>query len=194
MRYENKLTAVMVTLIQQQHPVRWLMGWYQMSQASPRHSRLQDVCIPPFREDIQWTVAWQSPLSMGFPRQEHWNGLPRPLLGDLPTSRMEPISLMSPAFCIGRWGSLLLAPPGKPMKEEVKVTQSCLTLWDPMNYTVHEILQTRILEWVAFPLSRESSQPRDRTQVSCIECGFFTSWATREALIKIRWENFKECF
>ena len=77
---------------------------------------------------------------------------------------------------------------------KVKVTQLCLTVCNPMNYTVHEILQTRILEWVAFPFSRESSQPRDRTQVSCIECGFFTSWATRESLIMIRWENFKECF
>ena len=37
------------------------------------------------------------------------------------------------------------------------------------------------LEWVAFPFSRGSSQPRDQTQVSCIAGGFFTSWATREA-------------
>ena len=38
-----------------------------------------------------------------------------------------------------------------------------------------------ILEWVAFPFSKGSSQPRDRTQVSRIAGGFFTSWATREA-------------
>ena len=38
----------------------------------------------------------------------------------------------------------------------------------------------RILEWVAYPFSRGSSQPRDRTQVSCIARGFFTSWATRD--------------
>ena len=63
---------------------------------------------------------------------------------------------------------------------KVKVTQSCLTLCDPMDYTVHGILQARILEWL-FPLSRGSSQPRDRTQISCIPGGFFTSWATREA-------------
>jgi len=63
----------------------------------------------------------------------------------------------------------------------VKVTQSCLTLWDPMDYTVHGILQARILEWVAFPFSRESSQPRDQTQASHIAGGFFTSWATGEA-------------
>ena len=46
----------------------------------------------------------------------------------------------------------------------------------------HGILQARILEWVAFPFSRVSSPPRDWTQVSCIAGGFFTSWATREAM------------
>ena len=69
----------------------------------------------------------------------------------------------------------------------VKVAQSCLTLCDPMDYTdytVDGILQARILEWVAFPFSRGSSQPRDRTQVSCISGGFFTSWATREAQVQ----------
>ena len=51
----------------------------------------------------------------------------------------------------------------------------CLTLCDPMDYTVHGILQVRILEWVAFLFSRASSQSRDRTQVSCTAGGFFTS-------------------
>ena len=64
---------------------------------------------------------------------------------------------------------------------KVKVTQSCPTLCNHMDYTVHGILQARILEWVAFPFSRGSSQPRDRTQVSCIAGRFFTSWSTREA-------------
>ena len=64
---------------------------------------------------------------------------------------------------------------------KVKVVQSCLTLCDPMNYIVHRVLQARILEWVAFPFSSRSSQPRDRTQVSCIAGRFFTIWATREA-------------
>ena len=57
----------------------------------------------------------------------------------------------------------------------VKVAQSCLTLCDPMDYSFHEILQARILEWVAFLFSRGSSQTRDQTQVSCISGGFFTS-------------------
>ena len=50
-----------------------------------------------------------------------------------------------------------------------------------MDHTVHGILQARILEWVTVPFLRELSQSRDRTQVSLIAGGFFTSWATREA-------------
>ena len=64
---------------------------------------------------------------------------------------------------------------------KVKDAHSCPILSDPVDYTVHGILQARILEWVAFPFSSGSSQPRDRTQVSCIAGRFFTSWATREA-------------
>ena len=52
------------------------------------------------------------------------------------------------------------------------------------GFSVHGILQTRILEWVAVPFSRGSSQPRDWTQVSRIAGRFFTIWATREALIR----------
>ena len=58
---------------------------------------------------------------------------------------------------------------------KVKVAQPCPTLCDPMVYTVHGILQARILEWVAFPFSRGSSQPRDRMQVSHIAGRFFTN-------------------
>ena len=59
------------------------------------------------------------------------------------------------------------------------VTQSCPTLCDPMDCSppgssVHGILQERVLEWVAMPSSRGSSQSRDQTQVSLIAGGFFT--------------------
>ena len=63
----------------------------------------------------------------------------------------------------------------------MKVAQSHLILCNPMDYTVHGILQARILEWVASPFSKGSSQPRDRTEVSLIVGRFFTSRATREA-------------
>ena len=61
------------------------------------------------------------------------------------------------------------------INDSVKVTQWCLTLCDPMDYTVYGILQARILEWVALPFCRGSSQPRDRTQVSHVAGEFFTS-------------------
>ena len=70
-------------------------------------------------------------------------------------------------------------------KKESEVSQSCLTLCGPMDCSppgssVHGILQARILEWVAIPFSRASSQPRDPTWVTCIAGRFFTIWATRE--------------
>ena len=129
-----------------------------------------------------WTVAHQVPLSLEFPRQEYWSKLPFPSPGDLPDPGIE---LMSPALADGFYN---IEPPGKPMiilvsftKEgkynsfiyvcvKVKVTQSCPTLCDPMDYIVHGILQARILEWVAFPFSRGSSQPRDRAFISCAPC------------------------
>ena len=76
-------------------------------------------------------------------------------------------------------------------KVKVKVAQLCLTLCDLMDYMVHGSLQARILEWVAFPFSRGSSQPRDWTQVSHIAGGFFTSWATREAQYRTKLGNKK---
>ena len=63
------------------------------------------------------------------------------------------------------------------VSEWVKVTQSCPTLCDPMDYTVFRTLQARILDWATSPFSRGSSQPRDWTQVSYVAGGFFTSWA-----------------
>ena len=73
------------------------------------------------------------------------------------------------------------------VKVKVLVAQSCLTLCNPMDChppgsSVHENFQARILEWVAIPFSRGFSWPRDWTWVSCTAGGFFTVWATREAL------------
>ena len=69
----------------------------------------------------------------------------------------------------GSWGQEVAG------KVKVKVAQLCPTLCNPMDYIVHGILQTRILEWVAIHFSRGSSQPRDRTQVSLIAGEFLTS-------------------
>ena len=71
----------------------------------------------------------------------------------------------------------------KGFQQLFNCAQSCPTLCDPMEHSlpgssVHVILQARILEWVAMPSSRGSSQPRDRNQVSCTAGRFFTIWAT----------------
>ena len=84
--------------------------------------------------------------------------------------------------CIaGRFFTIWTTREGPPYYIKVKVTQSCLIICNPMDYTFCEILQARILEWKAFPFSRGSSQFRDRTQFSWIAGRFFTSWATRGA-------------
>ena len=124
-------------------------------------------------------------------------GSPQPLLHLLPqistrwvwnwnpwiTSRLNPC----PSYCAS-WTQASVdgkseaseKHPSWRVKVKVKVAQLYLTLCNPMDYTVHGILQARILEWVAFPFSRGSSQPGNRTQVSHIAGGFFISWATKE--------------
>ena len=77
-------------------------------------------------------------------------------------------------------------------ESESEVAQLCPTVCDPMDCSlpgssVQGILQARILERVAMPSSRGSSQPRDQSQVSYIEGGFFTTQATREAYQGICW-------
>ena len=62
-------------------------------------------------------------------------------------------------------------------------TAPSLRFESPPGSSVHGILQARILEWVAMPFSRGSSQPRDQTQVSSIAGGFFTIWATQKTLL-----------
>ena len=111
-----------------------------------------------------WTVAPQAPLSMGFSRQEYWSGFPYPPPGDLPDPWIKPRSVMSPALAGGffttsvTWEALT--------QGESEVAQSCLTLCNPMDYSlpgssIHGIFQARIPEWVAISFSWRSSQPRD---------------------------------
>ena len=90
-----------------------------------------------------WTVACQAPLSMGFSRQEYWRGSPCPPLGDRPNPGIEP---RSPEL---ETDALTSEPPGKSMDCSLP------------GSSVHGILQARILEWVAIPFSRGSSQPRE---------------------------------
>ena len=88
------------------------------------------------------------------------------------------------------WGLCTCYPHCLKQPLHACVLKSCnqnqVRLCDPVDCSppgssVHGILQARRLEWVATPFSRGSSQPRDRTQVSCTAGGFFTTCATRAA-------------
>ena len=102
----------------------------------------------------------------------------------------QKLSPLLPASLLVHLTSLLISQGQsislRSLWREVIVTQLCLTLCDPMDcsppgFSIHGILQARILEWVAIPFSRGSSRPRDWTWVSHIAARFFTSWATGEA-------------
>ena len=77
------------------------------------------------------------------------------------------------------WGEDRKETPGEPWSSKgtssMVRAMSCLTLCNPLDYSlpgfsVHGILQARILEWVAMPSSRGSSRPRDQIHVSCVSC------------------------
>ena len=79
----------------------------------------------------------------------------------------------------------------------VLVTQLCPTICHPMDYSlpgfsVHGILQARILEWIAMPFSRGTSHFRDWTLVSCITSRFFTIWATGKSYCMVGIEQLKD--
>ena len=114
------------------------------------------------------------PLSMGFPRQEHWSGLPFPSPGDLLDPEVEAGSptvscIAGIFFTVGALYLLYCMSV---------YAQSCLTLWDPMDgsppgSSVYGIFQVRILERVAISFSKGSFWPRDRTHISWVSC---TGW------------------
>ena len=102
------------------------------------------------------------------------------------------LSLFLPLNIVFKKDSLLKAPLCTSFLPSVTVLchQPCPILCDPVDcsssgFSVHEILQARILGWVVMPSSRESPQPRDRTYVSCVSCisgGLFTAEPPRKPL------------
>ena len=137
---------------------------------------------------------------MEFSRPEYWSGLPFPPPGDLLAGHVYVLLLilLLGAFTCNQ-GSLqgncfhlqILSKSFKIIDISIAVLSwLSLALCNPMDCSppgssVHGILQARILEWVAISSSRGSSQPRDRTQVSCIAGRFFTDWAMREARVNL---------
>ena len=130
-----------------------------------------------------WTVTHQASLSMGFPRQKYWNGLPFPHQGIFPIQRSHPRLLywqdslpQNDQEKLNEWPDLVLS--------HSVMSNSCNPMaCSPPGSSVLGILQARTLEWVSIPFSRGSSWPRDQSQVSCIAGRFFTIRVTREAQI-----------
>ena len=105
----------------------------------------------------------------GILQARYWSGLPCPPPGDLLDPRTEP---RSPTLQVD---SLPLSHQGSPnyWNDSGLVTKLCVALCNSMHCSLqgsfpHGISQARILEWVAVPSSRGSSQPRDQTHISCI--------------------------
>ena len=137
---------------------------------------------------IRWPKYWRFSLSIS-PSSEY-SGM------NSPSNEYSGICSISPSneyseelgkLQFPRVGGVLVTkpprPPPPPALKELQLktccAQSCPTLCDPMDCSppgssIHGILQARILEWVAMPSSKGSSQPRDRTQVSHIAGRFFT--------------------
>ena len=82
----------------------WLVLYHQHHLGSPQSVSCSVVPTP-------WTVACQSPLSMGFSRQKYWSGLLCPPPRDLPDTGIKPLSTVSPAL---QTNSLLIESSGKP--------------------------------------------------------------------------------
>ena len=129
------------------------------------------------------------PCPWDFPGNNTGEGCHFLLQRIFPTQRSNPNRLIwqvdslplshqgSPSFWLPFWLPLTLPIN---VRVKVKIPQSCPILCNPMDCSlsgssVHGIPQARILEWVAYPFSRGSSQPRSRTGVSCIAGRFFTS-------------------
>ena len=138
-----------------------------------------------------WTIARQAPLSTGFSKQKYCGGLPFPSPGDLPNLGMKPgspalqaDSLLTESKVINTWWWL----------SRSVMSDSCdPTDCSPPGSSVHGSLQARILEWIAIPFSRGSSQPGDWTCVSCVTGRFFALWTTllhllfKGSLMKTSW-------
>ena len=113
-----------------------------------------------------WTILHWAPLSMGFSKQNTGVGCHFLLQGIFPT---EASNLGLP-HC----RQILYH-----LSHQVKWLRAYPTLANPMDFSppsssIHGISQARILEWVAISFSRGSSQPRDRTWVSCIAVRLLT--------------------
>ena len=108
-----------------------------------------------------------------------WPMIDKGSYADLPQSHLRQLV---PLLCFWYWGagylykwrfSLKMGNCPAYKQSEMKVTQSCLTLCDPMDYTVHGTPQARTLEWAAFPLCKQRSSKSSIEQRNLFWGGMF---------------------
>jgi len=121
-------------------------------------------------DPVSFFCLWSS----SFTKVVYWRDCPFPIVCSWPLYK----GLVDHIY--DTWNSFW-APCSVPLLWKWKSFIRVPLFATPWTIQSMEFSRARILEWVAFPFSRESSQPRDWTQVSHIAGGFFTSWATREA-------------
>ena len=150
-----------------------------MKELQPHHSTSWS-CISDSRASLGTQALWRSLHGYKWlvQRTPSWNQSSL-------FSRHDPTGLTPPPC---GWGASHVLP----VTCGGLVTKLC----DPMDcrlpgFSIHGILQARILEWAAISFSWESSQPRNQTQVSCIAGRFFTNWVIREAPPPASWVNYK---
>ena len=142
----------------------------------------------PWVRKIPWRRAWQ-PTPVLLPGKSHGH---RSLAGYSPWGHKESdATYQLSTWQIVHYQNLPLQWESIHRLYKNNWVWLCLTLCDPRDHSlprssVHGILQVRLLEWVAMPFSRGSSEPRDPTQISCLAGIFFTFWATKNAL---KWPN-----
>ena len=186
--------------------LRTLEGRLPLGEALPAALGLQ---APRSVRQPSWMLRETSKASLGRASDLHALLLPRLLLSGAPHPQKEVGSshkpqgqrLLSATTTSSPQFLPIITIPGSHSRPTVcqtlcsirmraKPLQSCLALCNSMNFnplgpSVRGILQTRLLEWVAVPSSRGSSQPRDQTWACCTGRGFFTTSATWEALRSI---------
>ena len=136
-----------------------------------------------------WTVAHQAPLSMGFYREEPWNGLPCPPSGDLSDPGIEPTSLMVPALAGGFFTTI------KTRMCCCLVAKQCPTLVTPLTAAHQASFSVIISQSLPKFISNESVMPSNRLILCCplhLLPSIFPSIRvfSNESTVHIRWPKY----
>ena len=137
------------------------------------------LCTAAHQASLPFTISWSS-LKFMFIELVMLIILPSIALFSF-CLQSFPASKASSMRCFFEWGgqSILKCSASELSHLGLSCVWLFVTPWTAaLQAPVHGILQARILEWVAIPFSRGSSQPRNWTTVSCIVGKFFTTWAT----------------